>query len=83
MLEFSWRLDDLAYQDIGAVCPITRGMQMLRKGGSAMSVTVLVVLTWTERIAAAIAIAIPAVRAIASELDSAKAESARIRKGDE
>ena len=31
----------------------------------------------------AIAIAIPAVRAIASELDSAKAETARIRKGDE
>ena len=48
-----------------------------------MSVTVLVVLTWTERIAAAIVIAIPAIRAIAPELDSAKAESARIRKGDE
>ncbi len=48
-----------------------------------MSVSVLVVLTWAERIAAAIAIAIPAVRAIASELDSAKAETARLRKGGE
>ena len=56
---------------------------MLRKGGSAMSVSVRVILVWTERIAAAILIAIPAVRAIASELDSAKAEITHIRKGDE
>ena len=48
-----------------------------------MSVAVLVVLTWAERIAAAIVIAVPAIRAIASEVDSAKAETARIRKGDE
>ena len=59
------------------------GKQMLRKGGRAMNTKVLVVLNWAERIAAAITIAIPAIRAIVSELDSAKAECARLYKGDE
>ena len=48
-----------------------------------MNMKVLVVLNWAERVAAAIAIAIPAIRAIASELDSAKAECARLYQGDE
>jgi len=48
-----------------------------------MSEKLAVVLTWAERIAAAIVIAVPAIRRIASELDAAKAETTLIRIGRE
>ena len=38
-----------------------------------------VVLTWTNRIAIAVTIAVPAIRRIVSELDAAKAETARLK----
>ena len=39
-----------------------------------MSGTLAVVLTWAERIATAVLIAVPAIRGVASELEAAKAE---------
>lgn len=48
-----------------------------------MSVKLEVVLTWVGRIAAAIAIAAPAVRDVVAELVAAKAEVAHIRNGRE
>ena len=44
-----------------------------------MSKTLDVVLTWAHRIAIAVTIAVPAIRGIASELDAAKAETARLK----
>ena len=68
-------VDDLAYR--------IYSWEQSRKGGSAMSEKLAVVLTWAERIAAAIVIAVPAIRRIASELDAAKAETTLIRIGRE
>ena len=48
-----------------------------------MSTTLKVVLTWAERIAAAILFAVPAIRSIDNEIDAAKAEIALIRKDEE
>ena len=43
-----------------------------------MSAKLSVVLTWAERIATAVLIAVPAIRGVASELDAAQAEAVLI-----
>ena len=47
-----------------------------------MSKKLAVVLTWAERIAAAVAIVAPAIRCAVAELAAAKAEVTRITTGD-
>lgn len=44
-----------------------------------MRLSLDVVLTWADRIATVVKIAVPAIRRIASELDAAKAETAHAR----
>ncbi len=48
-----------------------------------MSATLKVILTWAERIATVVLIAVPAIRSIYSEVDAAKAEIDLIRKDDD
>lgn len=48
-----------------------------------MSAKLKVVLTWAERIATVVLIAVPAIRSISSEVDAAKAEIALIRKEED
>ena len=62
-----------------AVCFIIGTLHVLQKGGIAMRLSLDVVLTWADRIATVVKIAVPAIRRIASELDAAKAETAHAR----
>ncbi len=48
-----------------------------------MSATLKVILTWAERIATVVLIAVPAIRSISSEVDAAKVEIDLIRKDDD
>ena len=48
-----------------------------------MSATLKVILTWAERIATVVLIAVPAIRGISSEVDAAKVEIDLIRKDDD
>ena len=48
-----------------------------------MSAKLKVILTWAERIATVVLIAVPAIRSISSEVDAAKVEIDLIRKGDD
>ena len=48
-----------------------------------MSATLKVILTWAERIATVVLIAVPAIRSISSEVDAARVEIDLIRKDDD
>ena len=56
---------------------------LLRKEVERMSATLKVILTWAERIATVVLIAVPAIRSISSEVDAAKVEIDLIRKDDD
>lgn len=48
-----------------------------------MSATLKVILTWAERVATVVLIAVPAIRSISSEVDAAKVEIDLIRKDED